>query len=49
MVEDLGIIKKLKEVNGSWQPSHTFYLYRDLAYYTLCGIIESYKNYFLRP
>ena len=48
MVEDLGIVEKLKEVNGGRRPAHALYWYSDPAYCTVYGIIKPYKNYPLR-
>lgn len=43
-----GLKEKLKKVNKGQQPVHALYLYRDLAYYIIYGIMRPYKNYFSR-
>lgn len=48
MVEDSGIVEKLREVNGGRRPAHALYLYGDPAYCTVYGIMGPYKNYPLR-
>ena len=48
MVEVSGLVEKLKVVNGGRQPAHTLYLYGDSVYYTVYGIMRSYKNYLKR-
>lgn len=45
MVEELGLTAKLQTINGGRQPPHALYLYGDLAYTTIYGIMGPYKNY----
>ncbi len=40
-----GLESKLREVNNNQRPTYALYLYRDLAYYTVYGIMGLYKNY----
>lgn len=49
MVEMSGLVEKLRKVNGGQHFVYDFYLYRDLAYCTIYGIMGLYKNFLGRP
>lgn len=49
IVKDFGLVKKLREVNDGHWPTHILYLYKDLDYYIIYGIMRYYKNYISRP
>lgn len=49
MVEYLGLEDKLREVNGGQRSAYAFYLYGDLAYWTVYEIMGPYKNYPGKP
>ena len=48
MVELLELHEKLKAINAEQRPARALYLYGDLAYCTIYGIIEPYRNYLNR-
>ena len=49
MVEYSDLEDKLREVNGGRRSAHTLYLYGDLVYSTVYGIMGPYKNYPGKP
>ncbi len=49
MVEMSDLEAKLQKINQKKRPAMALYLYEDLIYSTIYGIIEPYKNYFNRP
>lgn len=49
MVKLSGLESKLREVNAGWILVQALFLYSDLAYCTVYGIMGSYKNYLSQP